>query len=181
MEDFIYILLVVAWVVAGLLKRKSKKTAAPDRPRPKQAPAPVEETSDVEQMLEQFFGGKEKKKEEKANMKQEPVFDAGERKEERTFRKEERDSRREIYAREEIPVEEEPVPEAFQEYSDYDATPPPKEEISVQSVEDLIKLHAEKDAIERALAAEQWDAENIPEFDVRTAVIFSEILNRKYS
>ncbi len=178
MEDFIYIILIVVWLLVSFLKKKPKKdTAKPAKPR--EATGSPEETS-MEDMLEDFFGGGKKKKEEK------PAYEASDRREARKS-KEDRDEKKRWDSRSrEDHRRYEPEPE-YQEHAGEEAVSDDYEfeaEGKVETIDDLIESHKRQEAI-RLANEEEWSdsgsPEDIPEFDLRTAVIFSEILNRKYS
>ncbi len=172
MEDFVYIILIVVWLLVSFLRRKPK-TQKP-HPKPETASetesAPAEEAS-MEDMLEEFFGSK-KKKEDKPPV-EEPVFQNREYERERK--------------RHETPRAEEPVMEAV--YEDYSGKSGVSDDFEfstegkIKTIDDLIKSHKTKEAMELAKAEAAYGAglsDEIPEFDLRTAVIFSEILNKKY-
>ena len=172
MEDFIYIILIIVWLLVSFLRRKPKT----QKPQPKPEPAtetetpPAEEVS-MEDMLEEFFGSK-KKKEDKPPV-EEPVF---------------QDRYRESERRQYEPAERiEPAVEAA--YSDFTGKSGVSNDFEfstegkIQTIDDLIKSHKTKEAMELAKAEEAYGtglSDDIPEFDLRTAVIFSEILNKKY-
>lgn len=63
MEDFVYIILLVAWVIISLYKRNAKakqqREAGQPKARPHETTALPKETS-MEEMLEEFFGGGKK-------------------------------------------------------------------------------------------------------------------------
>lgn len=177
MEDLIYIVLIVVWLLVSFLRRKPKTQKSPQKqtePASGSEPIPAEEVN-MEDMLEDFFGSKKKKKEEP--VKTEPVYETRERREQADY------SNRWEQTVEPDKKQMEP---AYEEYSgkkvvseDYSFAPEDK----VQTIEDLIKQHKAKEAAELARAEEQYGtaSNDIPEFDLRTAVIFSEILNKKYS
>ncbi len=172
MEDFVYIILIVVWLLVSFLRRKPKK----QKPHPMPEPATETETApageaSMEDMLEEFFGSK-KKKEEKT-----PV-------EESVFQRQEYERERK---RHETARAEEPVMEAF--YEDYLGKSGVSDDFEfstegkIQTIDDLIKSHKTKEAMELAKAEAAYGAglsDDIPEFDLKTAVVFSEILNKKY-
>ncbi len=176
MEDLIYIVLIIVWLLVSFLRRKPKTQKPPQKqtePASGSEPIPAEEVN-MEDMLEEFFGTKKKKKQEP--VKSEPVYETRERREQADY------SDRRQHTAEPVKTQMEP---AYEEYSgktvvsdDFEFT----SEGKVQTIDDLIKAHKAKEAAELALAEERYgsSASDIPEFDLRTAVIFSEILNKKY-
>jgi aconitase A len=177
MEDIIYVVLIIVWLLVSFLKRKPKtQKPAQKRTEPSTGsePIPAEEVN-MEDMLEEFFGSKKKKKEEP--VKTEPIYETRERREQADY-----PYRKEVSKNQ---VEEQMQP-VYENYSG-------KEEVSddfeftsegkIQTIDDLINQHKAKEAIELARAEEEYGtgSDDIPDFDLRTAVIFSEILNKKYS
>ncbi len=186
MEEFVYIILVVVWLLVSFLKRKKPRQPgpAPDRkPKPREQEAPPGEEVSMEDLLEEFLGGKKKKKEETATA--EPRYQTEER-------RERPDRERNISRRgwEETPAEAE-VEEAYAEHTgkagvdeDFEFTSGKDDKGAigkVQTVEELIRMHAGEEARARARAEEEEAGlhAGLEDFDLRTAVIFSEILNRK--
>ena len=190
MEDFMYIVLLIAWVVISLYKRSAKakqrsqqsQQSQPAQPkaRPIETTALPTETS-MEDMLEEFFGGGKKK----------PVPEV-----EETSYAEEAAAVQEYVLEYESPSYEQTqkalIPEGYEEpeyksffqdntaddHADY------AEVGKIASVEELIRSHAAKDAMEQARSEMEYGGgqqSDIPEFDLRTAVLFSEILNKKYA
>ncbi len=175
MEDLIYIVLIVVWLLVSFLRRKPKT----QKPSQKQAepatgsePSPAKEVN-MEEMLEDFFGTKKKKEEP---VKTEPVYETRERREQSDY------TDRRQHKAEPVKTQMEP---AFEEFSGKTVVSDDFEFASdgkIQTIDDLIRQHRAKEAAELALAEEKYgsSASDIPEFDLRTAVIFSEILNKKY-
>lgn len=172
MEDFVYIILIIVWLLVSFLRRKPKTQKPYQKPEPsnESEPIPAEEVS-MEDMLEEFFGSK-KKKEEKPQI-EEPVF----RSSDRYDRKEQYETTRVEQNMEES------------EYVDYMGKSGVSDDFEfstegkIQTIDDLIKSHKTKEAMELAKAEAAYGTglpDDIPEFDLRTAVIFSEILNKKY-
>ncbi len=194
MEELIYIVLVVIWLLVSFLRRKPKGSKPAEKPKPasqeETAPSGGDEVN-MEEMLEDFFGGGKKKKEEKQPEK-EPVYEAGERRERRDRyghedRREREWSERQLADKEHSPVDEQEKGEgAFEEFEGQTGVSEDFEFVSdgkVQTIEELIQSHKKEEAMRLAMEEEDADyqsSEEIPEFDLRTAVIFSEILNRKY-
>ncbi len=205
MEEYFYIILVIIWLVVSLYKRNAK--AKQQGPQPKQQPEGTTarpKEVDLEGMLEDFFGGGKttaqpkqevdfeeeavityesdgdfeqgRAAEESQRSDRAPAYQAWESKAQQSYNEKKEESTQPAYA--------EPQYESF--YKDM-----PKEDYGgfgemgkVASVEDLIRSHAAKDAMEQAKAEMEYGSglsEDIPEFDLRTAVIFSEILNKKYN
>lgn len=202
MEEFIYIILIAIWLLVSFLRKKPKKDQPAKKPRPvtrEETPQPVEEEMSMEDMLEEFFGKGKKKTEEPAPRK-EPVFDAAERSERRYDRRDkekrfnsgderrDRDSGRR-WGADRVPDSDISEMEAAglegfegQEGAGEDFAF--ASEGKVKTIDDLIEAHKKEEAVRKAFAEEQgYDAgvlEGIPDFDLRKAVIFSEILHRKY-
>ncbi len=185
MEDFVYIILIVVWVLVSFLKRKPKKRAPAGESKParqKDTSGKPEEVS-MEEMLEEFFGGGKKKKEQ-----QKPAEVQYDKREERRTREDLREQERwdargkEDYSRYDRQSEE----PAYQDHSGTDSVADDHEfasEGKVQTIDDLIESHKREEAIRLAseqMLGDEHAHEGIPEFDLRKAVIFSEILNRKY-
>lgn len=174
MEEYVYIILVVIWLLVSILRRKPKKDAT--RGKPQTAPqeetgAPAEKEISMEEMLEEFLGGGKKKPGETSRDKpvDEPVYDAPERREVKTTTY--RTPEKQETAYEEFEGEAVAEDHAF------------TSEGKIKTIDELIESHKKEEALR--LAREQEEAgiepaEGIPEFDLRNAVIFSEILNRKY-
>ncbi len=191
MEELVYIVLIVVWLLVSFLKRKPKSGKPAEKQQPAQGEAaPAEKEVTVEDMLEEFFGSESKKEKPE---KLEPVFDASAR----NVRKDDGYERMEDIRekdlrdqRDETPMwgqEQQKKDPRFEQYKDKDAvsapagSPPEKKQ---QTIEELIASHKREEAM-RAAMEERYDGagtglEGFPEFDLRTAVIFSEILNRKY-
>ncbi len=161
MEEYVYIILIVIWLLVSILRRKPKKDATKGKPQTvpqEKTSAPADKEISTEEMLEEFFGGGKKKTKEESKEKpaEEPVYDAPERKE-AEFEQ----------------FEGEIVEEDFAFASDE----------KVQTMDDLIESHKKEEALRLAREEEKAGIESaagIPEFDLKNAVIFSEILNRKY-
>lgn len=178
MEDFVYIILVIAWLVFSLMKRKPKSDS-PAKPRPASrpettgAPKPI----DLEEVLQDFFG---KKTEPQPEPEPQPVREQTAI--ERSFEKQEQQYA--SYDDDDYVNMPEPV---FEEFTGEEAVPEEYKfitEIREQTIDDLIRANAAEEARKRAtgeLAEETAERADLPDFDGRTAVIFSEILNRKYS
>jgi hypothetical protein len=179
MEEFFYIILLVIWLVISLFKRKGQQGAKPGQPKPQQQPEPASEPGkNIEDLLEEFFGGGEKKPETDTAESEETVS-APAAHEPRTGR-----PVQEYYYED---TQGELQEAEFEDFSGKNAVSDDFEfsaEGKVETIEDLIKSHAAKDARLQAEEEAAYGAEgksSIPEFDLRTAVIYSEILNRKYT
>ncbi|MEE4176848.1 MAG: hypothetical protein V2I46_04995 [Bacteroides sp.] len=177
MEDFVYIILVIAWLVVSIMKRKSKNQA-PAKPtpasRPQQASPPRE--FDLEEALKEMFGGKPASKPEPAP---EPVAQRAPA--ETVFENQEPEY--ESMA-EELSTYQEPVYQTIKAPGSVPEEYQFSTEVRDQTIEDLIRANAAEEArlqaAEEMLEAEALRAADI-DFDARKAVIFSEIINRKYS
>jgi len=207
MEDFVYIILLIAWFVVSLYKRNAKvrqqKAAGMEKAQP-QATTALPKEVNMEEMLEEFFGGGKKAIPEPAveiedeqlpepftfaddsdkvfdaesgqNPAREISYQSWESSAQKTFNENQQQN---------IPAEYvEPEYKSFYASQTPDAHSEYAEVGKIASVEELIRSHAAKDAMEQARAEMEYGASknpDIPEFDLRTAVIFSEILNKKYS
>ncbi len=176
MEDFVYIILVIAWLVISIMKRKPKGDS-PAKPRPASQPEPTNAPKpiDLEEMLQDFFG---KKAEPVPEPAPQPVRDQTAI--ERSYEQQEKK-----YSSFDDDYLDMPEP-VFEEFTGQEAVAEEYKfttEIREQTIDDLIRLNAAEDARLHAaqLAEENAERSDLPDFDVRTAVVFSEILNRKYS
>lgn len=204
MEEYFYIILLILWLVVSLYKRGAKgkgKTSQP-KPQPDTSTSPPKE-SDLEEMLEEFFGGGKKKspqpetevlEEEVVVAKRGGDDDSNRRSEsipaerEREFQPWESKAQR-AYNESKADAEEAASPsweeasyeEVYKESAEKRDESPAMEKVA--TVEELIRSHAAKDAMEQARAEMEFGSEagvELTEFDLRNAVIFAEILNRKY-
>lgn len=203
MEELVYIVLIVVWLLVSFLKRKPGKGSQAGKQQPSaqgEEAAPSEEM-DMEDMLEEFFGGGKKKKEKEDQPAREPVYETKERSyrqgKDESFRGEETVWERESADRE----GESPGWEQYEsrdksqrkDYEDYEGATAKAQRIEdeatsvdkVQTIEELIRSHKKEEAMRQAREEEDnagdSQSEGVPDFDLRQAVIFSEILNRKYN
>ncbi len=190
MEDFVYILLAAVWLVISLLgsKKKKKPQSAP-QPKPQsyeeaetvetetQQP-PVAKESDFDDMLEEFFGTDDKPKQKPtAEPKPQPAYS-----EERTYHD---DSSRHQ------PGSEKMSDEKVSKYEGATAIDEDFEfsgQKKAESLDELIKIYEERykitDEEDKKLSVvdiEKQDQETDWEFDGRKAIIYSEIINKKYT
>lgn len=204
MEEFFYIILLVIWLVVSLYKRGAKSKQQKSKPagQPDQTTSMPKE-SELEEMLEEFFGGGKKKKKEQPGEEvlsdQEVVHEYEELLSKQASKDEPRrheepqpsyqawESRAQQSYNEKKQKSQETAGEPSYEES-YKVQAEALESYTamekVASVDDLIRSHAAKDAMEQARAEMEQGGglgDDLPEFDLRTAVIFSEILNRKYT
>ena len=177
MEDFIYIILVIVWLVASLLKRKARNPEqAKPGPASKPQPSSPSKEFDLEEVLQEMFGGRTAPKPGpspqpiKQEQHGETVFENGVPEYERMA--------------EELSTYQEPE---YQSFSGSESVPEEyrfSTEVRDQTLEDLIRANQAED--ERIQAAEEsryaLEEESIASgFNARDAVIYSEILSRKYS
>ncbi len=195
MEDLLYIFLAIVWLAISILgSRKKKQQANQSRPEPKpieqdeeaptmQAPPPSSQKEgevDFEELLEDFFGGGSKKTEKPAEEAPQqapaPAYT-----EERTYYSEKPEYRRkeeELSKPEEIKKFEGAITDEY-EFS---------AEGKVETIEDLIQSYdkkykktEEEDLKISVVDLEEGEYEKLDvEFDGRKAIIYSEIINRKY-
>lgn len=182
MEDFIYIILGIVWLVISILGGLKKKQASPttqSRPQPQEEtlpePGPMPE---IEDMLDDFFGTG-KKRQQPEHAEEEEVYHP----------------QHEQY----LPQNDEVVYESYEEpaeqdYPKYETKYAVSEgyEFSSQvmhgTLDNILEQYRLSD--ERAkqedsqMAVEDLDTQGTAapafEFDARTAIIYSEIINRKY-
>jgi hypothetical protein len=184
MEDIVYIILAIVWLVISVLGGKKKKQAQQQQTRPAR-PAYEEKTapppgSEIEDMLEEFFGKPSKPTESEpvAEQEPEPVF----KNEEHTFEYEP-DHQESLETIEETDFKkyeyQEPV---ASDYQFAGAT-------YAGSLDDIIRQYQESDekALEEAAKLSVVDLDmnkavtTTFDFDPRLAVIYSAILNRQHS
>ncbi len=212
MEDFFYVILLVIWLIVSLYKRNAKvkqqKEAGKQQAQP-EATTALPKEMDLEDMLGEFFGGGKKKPSEvvvdddemlsdesfsyeteqsmpverdRRQHASEPAYQSWESKAQRSYNEDKRS-----YNQENQPEIAETYAEP--EYKGFFADASDDHALFTEvgklaSVEELIKSHAAKDALEQARAEMEYgsgEVHEVPEFDLRTAVVFSEILNKKYS
>lgn len=203
MEELVYIVLIVVWLLVSFLKRKPKKGEQPGKKQPSakgEEAAPAEEM-DMEDLLEEFFGGGKKKKEKQDKPAGEPVYEARERtdrperestiwdRESSSRERESSDMDDESPAWEQYDSREESLRKGYEKYEGASAETPDPEEKSpsvdkIQTIEELIRSHKKEEAMRQAMEEDEDTGDRSgedTEFDLRQAVIFSEILNKKYN
>jgi hypothetical protein len=196
MEEFFYIILLVIWLAVSYFQRKKKARERAGSPMPdvKQDPskAPPKEV-DMEELLEEFFGGGKKKKPaaeesgaEQADYESRPeVAEPSKREVQPAYESWESQAQRSYNDNKES-LGEQTLISGYEDYKGTEGVDDNFEfstEGKVETIEDLIRSHMAQDAREQAIAEEKYQTGTrveVPEFDLRTAVIFSEILNRKY-
>lgn len=195
MEEFFYIILLIIWVVVSVFKKNKAKQnkAAPQTRKQEPQAEPADNELDLEEILGEFLGGGSSKP-KPAPVDTHKRADNQEKAEE--DESESRHSQQPEYATyDQVPRsvygEESMQEDMDQMYQDYQEELGVKEDFEfsaegeVQTIEDLIRSHARKDAQLQAQAEmeeRRQEAEGeLPPFDLRTAVVFSEILNRKYN
>jgi type II secretory pathway pseudopilin PulG len=198
MEDFLYIFLAVIWLVISILGSKKKKQAQQQQKqqRQEQQSARNEETreyptaqptsqkekepsKDFEELLEDFFGAEPKPKEKQPKYQEatSPAYTK-----ERTYQDDRKPERR---------FNEDIISEKVEEFEGADAITDDYEfsaEGKVETIEDLIRSYEDEyrkiEEKDKELIVVDLDEENVPEeeieFDGRKAIIYSEIINRKY-
>lgn len=194
MEDLLYIFLAIVWLVISILgsRKKKQQQANQSRPEPKsieqeeeevptmQAPPPVskQEEVDFEELLDDFFGGGSKKKEKPADDAPQqaptPVYT-----EERTYYSEKPEYKRKEEALSK-PEDIKKFEGAITDEYEFSA------EGKVETIEDLIQSYdkkykktEEEDLKIRVVDLEEEEKADL-EFDGKKAIIYSEIINRKY-
>lgn len=180
MEDFIYIILGIVWLVISILGGKKKKQAQqsqPSQPQPYEQPRqPKQEQSEIEDMLEEFFGTGNK------TQKSEPAPETMYEKEQQSYQQVETPA-------ESLETLEDNEYKRYEtKYSvgkDYEFSAEGK----IETLEDLINQYKMSDQQiqeeEERLSVVDLDLEeavrNSIDFDARKAIIYSEIINRKYA
>ncbi len=193
MEDFLYIILAVVWLVISILGgRRKKKQAEQNQPQPgRPEPRPIEtetptqeKESEFEDLLEDFFGSgspktsEQSQSEPKPQPAPQPAYS-----EERRYNDGKNSDNTFMSQKKDEEVERFEGTQAIDDDFEFAA------EGKVETLEDLIKLY---DRTEQKILEEDakinvvdLDEEVLPvadlEFDARKAIIYSEIINRKYS
>ncbi len=182
MEDFIYIILGIVWLVISILGGKKKKQAQqanPSRPTPEpyeQPNQPKQGKQEIEDMLEEFFGTGTK------TQKSEPAPETLYEKEQQSYKPVE------APAGSLETIEDNEYKRYETKYSvgkDYEFSAEGK----IETLEDLINKHKMTDQEiqeeEERLSVVDLDLEEAVisgiDFDARKAIIYSEIINRKYA
>lgn len=192
MEDFIYIILAIVWLVVSIIggKKKKKQAQEQQQPQPHRSESqPIErevptskKENDFEDLLEDFFGSDTPKKqpspEPVPQRSPQPAYT-----EERSY--DDGKTRDYRFGGEQKAEEVEKFEGVQAIEDDFEFTAEGK----VETLEDLIKTYQERE--QRILEEDakidvvELDEEVIPvselEFDARKAIIYSEIINRKYS
>lgn len=180
MEDFLYIILAIVWLVISIIGGKKKKQQSAPKTSSQQdtAPEPQEQTQepvDLEDMLEEFFQGESKKKKEKQVQ--------GE-----TFRNYEDQYEDEGNFMGTDVKDTEGSSDEMKKFegemgSDFEFA----SEGKIETIEDRIKsydqdIHSINDEDEKIEVEELDDEVNYGgvDFDGRKAIIYSEIINKKY-
>lgn len=193
MEDVVYIILAIVWLAISILGGKKKKKQRQSSPQPDiSEPQPIEaettttgKKSDFEDMLEDFFGsGSEKSK---AKPVPEPVYeeDDYEKGNRSAFDQPKRDKGGSIKSAPWTYMSEDKKKEFEGEVEeDFEFTAEGK----VETLEDLIKSYertdkkTEEEDAKLAVVDLDGGAPAISglDFDARKAIIYAEIINRKY-
>ena len=209
MEQIAPIILLILWLIVSFLNNK-KKPAAPQKaaPRPETTSLPAD--SELKEMLEDFFGGDDEKQSKKmgqpANKTSKPdyseeVDNSPEIVYQQTYEnRSESESQRELVDNPYYEMkQEESEPHTFEhqsyetvvdkaftydqlpttfEYNEniFDTTP-----VSLETLQTSMPEYKDLSRQEIVEEAEVADKRILKEFNLRDAVIFSEILNRRYS
>ncbi len=201
MEDFLYIFLAVIWLVISILGSKRKKKAQQEQKQQRQVQqetqtvkreeVPEYQTAqptsqkqnepkrDFEELLEEFFGGETQTREKQPKRQDAP---APAYSQERTFQDNKKPERR---------FNEDIISEKVEDFEGADAITDDYEfssEGNVETIEDLIKSYEDEykkiDEKDKELVVVDLDDEDSTkeefEFDGRKAIIYSEIIKRKY-
>lgn len=201
MEDIVYIVLGIIWLIVSVLGGLKKKQAQQNQqPSPQAKPyeeptLEPEETTEIEDMLEEFFGkntSTQKKQPEPTSQQEEYTYQQEEytyQQDEPTYQQQEYSFEREEMKHESYEtIEPHDHPKYETKYSvgkDYEFSA----EGHIDTMEDIIRKYQmsdEKAEEEDAkLTVEDIDMHDVVtngfEFDARKAIIYSEIINRKYS
>jgi hypothetical protein len=197
MEEFFYIILLIIWLAVSYFQKqkKAREKAAAPKPDVQQEPstAPPKEV-DMEELLEEFFGGGKKATPgaeghsgtEEAREYTPEVMESDRQERQPGYQSWESQAQQSYNDKKES-RQEETLTQGYGEFKGTEGVEDDFEfaaEGKVETIEDLIRTHAAQDAREQAIAEEKYQTERqegVPEFDLRTAVIFSEILNKKYT
>ncbi len=198
MEELLYIFLAIIWLVISILGSKKKKQQQQQQKQQRQEtqpsrseetreyqPAPPtsqqekEPSKDFEELLEDFFGAETKPKEKKPQPQEasRPAYTK-----ERTYQDDRKPERR---------FNEDIISEKVEEFEGADAITDDYEfsaEGKIETIEDLIRSYEdeyekteEKDKeLEVVDLDEEYVAKEDFEFDGRKAIIYSEIIKKKY-
>ncbi|MFW5663522.1 MAG: hypothetical protein ACOCYD_00630 [bacterium] len=192
MEDVLYIILAIVWLIISIIGGQKKKKQAQSQPQPNRSePQPVEsepssdkKESDFEDLLEEFFGTDEPRAKKQPDSQPEVQKTSRPTYTEEHSYDEATDSDYRFGSEQKADeVEKFKGAQAIEEDFEFSA------EGKVETLEDLIKLHEEKEQKileeDSKINVMDLDEEAVPvadlEFDPRKAVIYSEIINRKYS
>lgn len=182
MEEFFYLILIIIWLIISVFQARRKKAqqSGQQPARPASEPPPAKQ-KDLEDILEEFFGETKPKVPEQ----QQQAEVIGEHPPAESLEEYQEEPYQPSYSFEEM------KPTALeQEYAEYTGMQSSMQDYEfssegkVDTIEDLIRMHAAEDARLQAIEEETYEreAEFQPEdFDLRKAVIASEILNRKYT
>ncbi len=175
MEDFVYIILVIAWLAISLLRRKPKNET-PGRthqaPRPETTSMPKEVA--IEDMFKELFGQKNENQPQPEIMREPTALESSFEEQNQEYSSFDDDFTR----------QPEPVFNEYASLERIDETYQFSTEVRDQTIDELLRANAAEDARKQAedeLLEVNADGLDMPEFDPRSAVIFSEIINRKYS
>jgi hypothetical protein len=192
MEDFVYVILAILWLVISIVGNKRKKAQQQQQQQQQAKPTPARQetrqeqdyettlpkTSEFEVLLDQFFG-EDTTKPMKTETLDAPEIDYSP---EYTYQ----ESENEPFTYDEIPETE---PHKFGGMAAIEDNYEFSAEGNVETIEDLIKSYndqqrqaEEKDA---EIVVVDLDEEEVGEkdweFDGRKAIIYSEIINRRYT
>jgi hypothetical protein len=204
MEQFTPIILLILWLIVSFLNNRKKQAAPPARPVPRPETTSRPQETDLEEMLKDIFG-----KEEVPTQETRPVvaekqkvpefFEPVAEMQEDTF------SQRSYQERELTTIEqafeqsgqdyqsfetaEAVLPEAaFEQHtglealeSDYQFFTAANNPASLEDAQTLLEKARELPTEEMELIQDEFEQQPFREFNAQDAVIFSEILNRKYS
>ena len=201
MEEFLYIFLAIIWLVISILGSKKKKQQQQQQQQQKQQkqetqpsgreesreyqPAPStgqkekEPAKDFEELLEDFFGAETKPKEKQPQPQEAPKPAYAQ---ERTYQDDRKPERR---------FNEDIISEKVEEFEGTEAITDDYEfsaEGKVETIEDLIRTYEEEykkiEEKDKEIEVVDLDAEYVAkedfEFDGRKAIIYSEIIKKKY-
>lgn len=196
MEEFIYIFLAIIWLVISILGSRKKKQAQQQKPKPQEyqerkstetryetleEPKPVRKEKEtgrnLEELLEEFFGEQESSPKPVEQKAPAPSYT-----EERTFKDDAKPERRFNEDVSEKEIEKFEGTDAITEDYEFSA------EGKVETIEDLIKSYDDKykktEEEDKKLAVVDLDEEvGVKDdwvFDGKQAIIYSEIIKRKY-
>lgn len=204
MEQFTPIILLILWLIVSFLNNRKKQAAPPARPVPRPETTSRPQETDLEEMLKDIFGKKEEPSQEtrpvvaekpKAPEFFEPVAEMQEDTlPQRTYQERELTTIEQAFEEaghdyQSFETAETILPEAtFEQHegletleNEYQFFADPNNMASLEDAQAILDKARELPAEEMEVMQEELEQIPFRGFNAQDAVIFSEILNRKYS